>query len=112
MKSMSFIPELKVFLKANGAIYTVRKYNMAAAQVEVEDVGKCSRAPLGRVRCKEDLVSYARGSGFATLEDWWSKIKQFIPSSADSMFLYWVRVVKLEERSDDRSTYELHGGYR
>lgn len=90
MRVMSFIPELTSFLKATGAIYTVRRYDMAAAEVEVEGVGKCSRVPLGKVDNKDALVPYVKGSGFDTLEAWWSKIKYFIPVSSDSMFLYWV----------------------
>ena len=93
MKSMSFISELTSFLKATGAIYTVRRYDMAAAEVEVVGVGKCSRVPLNRVDSREVLVPYVKGSGFDTLEAWWAKIKYFIPSSTDSMFLYRVSVL-------------------
>jgi len=87
---MSFIPELKAFLKRSGVIYTVRKYKMADAHVEVEGVGRCHRIPLGEVNSKEDLVSYVAFSGFNTLDDWWTKIEWFIPDSKVPKYLYKV----------------------
>jgi hypothetical protein len=88
-RQMQFIPELRHFLRDYGEIYTVRKYDMTAAEVEVEEVGLCRRIPLGRIYGIQQLGPYLHLSGFYTLEAWWTKIGQFIPQM-DSMFLYHV----------------------
>ena len=95
MASMSFIPQLKEFLLTNGIIYTVRKYKMSDAIVNVEGIGECHRIPVGTVDRKEDLIPYVEESGFETIEDWWKKIKYFIPNSWDTKYLY--KVVVLDE---------------
>jgi len=93
MASMSFIPQLKEFLLTNGIIYTVRKYKMSDAIVNVEGIGECHRIPVGTVDRKEDLIPYVEESGFETIEDWWKKIKYFIPNSWDTKYLYKVEVL-------------------
>jgi len=93
MASMSFIPQLKEFLLTNGIIYTVRKYKMSDAIVNVEDIGECHRIPVGTVDRKESLIPYVEESGFETIEDWWKKIKYFIPNSWDTKYLYKVEVL-------------------
>ena len=93
MASMSFIPQLKEFLLTNGIIYTVRKYKMSDAIVNVEDIGECHRIPVGTVDRKEDLIPYVEESGFETIEDWWKKIRYFIPNSWDTKYLYKVEVL-------------------
>jgi len=98
-KAMSFLPELKAFLKENGLIYTVRKYKMVDAYVQVEGVGECHRIPIGEVKSKEDLVPYVEWSGFLTVDAWWKKIKGFIPNEEDTKYLYRVLVSILQERS-------------
>ena len=35
---MSFIPELKSFLSAEGEIYTVRKYKMSSTEVSIDEM--------------------------------------------------------------------------
>jgi len=90
---MSFIPQLKEFLLTNGIIYTVRKYKMSDAIVNVEGIGECHRIPVGTVDRKEDLIPYVEESGFETIEDWWKKIKYFIPNSWDTKYLYKVEVL-------------------
>ena len=95
MASMSFIPQLKEFLLTNGIIYTVRKYKMSDAIVNVEGIGECHRIPVGTVDRKEDLIPYVEESGFETIEDWWKKIRYFIPNSWDTKYLY--KVVVLDE---------------
>lgn len=94
MSSISFIPELKEFLKGNKFIHTVRKYKMTDALVEVSGIGECHRIPLGEVYKKENLIPYVESSGFSTIDGWWNKIKFFIPSNKDSMYLYKVEVIK------------------
>jgi len=91
-RTMSFLPELKPFLKDKGIIYTVRKYKMVDAIVVVEGIGECHRLPLGEISQKEELEPYAENSGFPTLDAWWKKIKYFIPSNLDSKYLYKVEV--------------------
>ena len=93
MASMSFIPQLKEFLLTNGIIYTVRKYKMSDAIVNVEGIGECHRIPVGTMDRKEDLIPYVEESGFETIEDWWKKIKYFIPNSWDTKYLYKVEVL-------------------
>jgi len=89
---MSFLPQLRLFLKGLGIIYTVRKYKMTDATVEVLEVGLCYRFPLGRIKDKEDLEPYVSESGFSTVDDWWGKIREFIPGENDPMYLYKVEV--------------------
>ena len=86
------MPELKEFLKRNGLIYTVRKYEMLRAIVEVEEVGLCDRFPLGKVSRQEDLTSYAENSGFSSVGDWWSMIRHFVPDKESTLYLYLVEV--------------------
>ena len=93
MASMSFIPQLKEFLLTNGIIYTVRKYKMSDAIVNVEGIGECHRIPVGTVDRKEFLIPYVEESGFETIEDWWKKIKYFIPNSWNTKYLYKVEVL-------------------
>jgi len=90
---MSFIPQLKEFLLTNGIIYTVRKYKMSDAIVNVEGIGECHRIPVGTVDRKEFLIPYVEESGFETIEDWWKKIKYFIPNSWNTKYLYKVEVL-------------------
>ena len=87
------MPGLKSYLKGMGIIYTVRKYQMSDAIVEVAGLGKCRRIPMGIVDRKEGLEPYVKYSGFSSLEDWWNKIKFFIPGN-DTMYLYRVEVIK------------------
>jgi len=88
---MSFIPELKEFLLKGGFIYTVRKYRMDLAIVDVNGVGPCKRFPQGQVH-KEDLGPFVSKSGFDSLEAWWAKIRYFVPNEADPLYLYRVEV--------------------
>ena len=92
MTQMSFIPELKEFLKRNGLIYTVRKYKMMRAIVDVEGVGLCDRFPLGEVSSQEDLLPYAENSGFQSADDWWSMVRHFVPDKESTLYLYMVEV--------------------
>jgi len=86
---MQFLPELKEFLLKEGMIHTVRGYEMKAAWVNVEGVGKCYRAPKGAVHSKDDIEKYVETSGFANVDNWWAKIQSFI-KSGQTMYLYAV----------------------
>jgi len=90
---MSFLPELKNFLKVNKTIYTVRRYKMPAAVVAVEGIGRYKRLPMGTIETKEDLLPYVMQSGFNKVEDWWAKIEYFIPDPKDIKYLYEVKVL-------------------
>ena len=92
MSSMSFMPELKQFLIRNGLVYTVRKYKMLRAIVEVEGVGLCDRFPLGEVAGQEDLIPYAENSGFQSAQEWWSMVRHFVPDEKSTLYLYLVEV--------------------
>jgi len=96
-RTMSFLPELKSYLKDNGFIYTVRKYKMSDAIVEVDGIGECHRIPIKEVEERTELEPYWAGSGFISLDLWWNKIKYFIPNKNDPMYLYKVEVAS--ERS-------------
>ena len=92
MTRMSFMPELKEFLLRNGLIYTVRKYKMMRAIVDIEGVGLCDRFPLGKVSSQEDLLPYAENSGFQSADDWWSMVRHFVPDKESTLYLYMVEV--------------------
>ncbi len=85
--SMSFIPHLKSFLLNNKFIYTVRKYEMDKSEVTIVNVGRCLRTPLGIIENKEDLLPYVKNSGFSSSEEWWGKIRYFIPNEDSIMYL-------------------------
>jgi len=75
---MKFLPELREFLLEHKVIYTVRGYDMKPAWVNVKDVGRCRRVPLGRVYSREELRPHmVLMSGFSSLEDWCDKINEF-----------------------------------
>lgn len=101
-RTMSFLPQLKLYLKGMGKIYTVRGYSMVDAMVDVWDVGECHRIPLGMIKDKEDLVPYVDRSGFPTMDDWWNKIRDFIPDDKTPKYLYKVEVVELEQGRKQR----------
>jgi len=90
LETMSFLPELKMFLSAVGRIYTVRKYKMSEADVMVIGVGLCYRKPVGTIKIESDLKPYVRLSGFSTTKEWWDKITYFIPDPTDTKYLYRV----------------------
>lgn len=90
---MQFLPELKNFLKENKLVYTVRKYKMSEAIVNVEGIGWCRRLPMGTIESQEDLLPYILDSGFAKPEDWWAKIRYFIPNVKDAKYLYRVEML-------------------
>lgn len=92
-RKMAFMPQLRLYLRGMEKIYTVRKYKMAEAEVEVEDVGVCKRVPLGQISSKEELEPYFKDSGFFTLDGWWDKINDFI-SSGEPKYLYRVEVIE------------------
>lgn len=90
---MKFLPELRSFLCEHGVIYTVRGYDMKPALVNVEDVGRCCRTPLGRVCELEDLKPYVKLSGFSSLRDWRAKIAEFVVPGQE----VWLYRVEVEE---------------
>jgi len=92
------MPELKKFLLENTKIYTVRKYKMGLAIVDIAGIGLCKRLPQGQVH-KEDLEPFVGDSGFDSLEAWWTKIRNFVPNKEDPLYLY--RVELLEREDDD-----------
>lgn len=96
-RSMAFMPQLKLYLRGMGTIYTVRKYRMAEATVRVEGVGICKRTPIGQVTSMEELEPYVKESGFFTLDGWWDKINTFIPDG-ESKYLYKVEVLEKESK--------------
>lgn len=92
MSYMTFMPELKDYLKKNGSIYTVRRYKMVDTMVEIDGIGECHRIPMGSISSSFDLEPYYKESGFDTLDAWWTKIKHFIPQPGAEKYLYKVEV--------------------
>ena len=92
MKTMQFMPQLKAYLKEHGLIYTVRKYSMSYAEVDIDGM-LCKRIPLGKIESKEDLEPYAKESGLDTVEAWWKKIKEINPGVKD-LWLYKVERIQ------------------
>lgn len=89
VNSMSFLSNLKTFLREHGEIYTVRRYNYQTRQCDVEGVGCCNRRLIMRVSSPKDLDPYIPLSGFQTRRDWWSMIQRFV-KPGDDMFLFKV----------------------
>jgi len=87
---MRFLPELCEFLLERGIIYTVRGYDMKAATVNVDGVGRCRRTSLGKVYVREELSPYVHLSGFSSLSDWCDKINEFC---YEDKWLYKVEVL-------------------
>ena len=75
---MHFLPVLQKYLKSEHTIYTVRRflYSENNALVFIKGVGGCRRLLVMQDVKKDQLVPYYSKSGFTTLEDWWSKIKE------------------------------------
>lgn len=90
--SMAFFPELRAFLKAQGAIHTIRKYKASYGLVQIEGVGLCRRIPISTVCRVADLIPYVASSGFDTAEAWWAKVKSFYPSDSAPKYLYRVEM--------------------
>ena len=101
MKSMNFLPQLRLFLLEKGAIYTVRKYKMKDELVEVIGVGVCHRIPLGLVH-QEELEPYVSNSGFKSLAAWWNMINILCHDNKLDRYLY--RVEKIEEQHANGTT--------
>ena len=99
MKKMMFLPKLTAFLNAHEYIYTVRKYRYSLPDpyVQIDGVGVCSRARVDQVNRKEDLTSYVDKSGFATIDEWWKKIKAFNSGYVGPFYLY--KITKEEENA-------------
>lgn len=93
MPTMSFMPQLKEFLLKNGYIYTVRKYRMVKAVVDIEGVGKCNRIPVLENISEKDLLPYVESSGFEALGYWWAKVRYFTPDESVPLYLYKVEVI-------------------
>lgn len=92
---MKFLPELRSFLREHKVIYTVRGYRARNTYVVVEDVGRCRRILCGVVSSVEDLRPYVELSGFDCIENWWSKIEDFI-IPGDRIWLYRVEMGRKE----------------
>lgn len=93
MSIMQFLPQLALFLKIHGTIYTVRGFYYRVSGIEVEGVGNCKRKFIAVVYCTEDLEKYVPLSGFDSVKDWWLAIRNFTRSGG-KLYLYKVTVVK------------------
>jgi len=75
-------------LLRHGRVYTARGYDMAAAYVWVDGVGRCFRRQVAEVSCKEDLQAFVRWSGFSSVDEWWRVIQGFC--AGRRVWLYYV----------------------
>ena len=89
MTRMAFLPELRDFLRDKGEIYTVRKYRMMHADVEIEGLGTYRRTYLGRVFNRGQLEPYVLLSGFTTSQRWWAMIQKLSHGSSN-LYLYHI----------------------
>lgn len=79
MNKMEFkVSRVRECLLRHGRVYTVRAYDMGAAYVWVDGVGRCFRRQVAEVRNEGDLVKYVRYSGFDSVEEWWKVLKGFV----------------------------------
>ena len=94
MSVMHFIPELARYLGQNKYIYTVRAYYYNTSEAMIPGLGLCRRVLMAQLdeQSLSVLEDYVTKSGFATLDDWISKIQQFIPSGK-TMYLYKVELL-------------------
>lgn len=93
--STSFLPELKQFLIDNKKIYTVRGYRLMDGIITVEGVKdrKFKRTFLTEVSNSKELIPYYCFSGFSCVNNWWKKIKTFIPQPGRKKYLYLIEEV-------------------
>lgn len=99
MKSMRLLPELVDFLRRNKYIYTVRRfrYSLTDTPVEIEGVGPCDRVHIAQICNKESLEKYVYASGFASIDDWWKKIKTFNKGYVGPYYLYEITMQEIHE---------------
>ena len=90
---------VKDFLVKNGFVYTVRGYKMRNMLVNVDGVGICKRARGisrngndDRIKSKEELRDWVKGSGFSSVDSWWNAIYKFCKDR--DKWVYLVKVVK------------------
>ncbi len=67
--------------------------------MEVDGVGPCMKKRIMQVTGKEDLEKYLSLSGFSSLDDWWSKIRDF---GAYDGWLFEVSVIPASSFSEQR----------
>jgi len=84
------MPELRAYLNTNGRIYSVRKYDMPSAVVQIDGVGLCKRLNLGLIVEDKALTAYADQSGFPTLKDWLAVVYGTFIVKGYPMYLYEV----------------------
>jgi len=80
MSKMRFdVKCVKDCLVNNGVVFTVRSWEgySVLSKVAVDGIGFCMKKRLMRVTRKEDLKQYLSLSGFASLDDWWAKVRAF-----------------------------------
>jgi len=85
---------VKLCLRDCEQVYTVRKYETKNkySVTEVNNIGSCMVEKIMKVESISDLREFVPLSGFATLDQWWSKIVEF---GAENGWLY--HVTKLED---------------
>ena len=90
MSEMGFMPVLKEFVRDNKKIYTVRAYWYGIeTYARVANLGLVKRKAVKRIQDITDLEEYVSMSGFNTKEEWWSRLRCFIPGNK-TMYLYEV----------------------
>jgi len=94
MGKMSFFVDcVRDCLIDNGVVFSVRSYDLANADVQVEGVGICRRMRGFEVLDKQDLRKYVKLSGFNNIDDWWIAIEKFCAGKRKWMYLVKVKKV-------------------
>lgn len=89
MNKMEFkVRQVRECLLRHGHVYTARGYDMEAAYVWVDGVGRCFRRQVAVVEKKEDLLPFVKYSGFVNVEAWWEVLQRFV--NGQRCWVYYV----------------------
>lgn len=92
IRKMQFnVPCVYEYLEDHGFVYTVRAYLYKTHFAKVDGIGTVRRTKIGDVHERDDLEDFVYGSGFASIDEWWTAIQQFTKSK--KKYLYKVEVV-------------------
>lgn len=92
MKKMAFsVRRVRACLLRHGRVYTVRGYDMSAAYVWVDGIGRCFRRQVAVVSSKQDLQPFVRYSGFDSVDQWWDVIHSFCADRPKWVYYVFIR---------------------
>jgi len=100
MQQMTFLPELKEFLKRHRLVYTLRKYRYTDRFCHILGVGICERKHVATINRFEGLATWVSRSGFDDIDAWWRKAKSLNPNYVGPFHLYEIAIVNTEYEKD------------